>query len=42
MPVGLDKNPQQGGRLVDKEARKRLLKRKSSIFNAPIKRCFKG
>ena len=24
MPVGLDKNPQKGGRLVDKEARKIL------------------
>ena len=37
MPVGLDKNPQKGGRLVDKEARKILDKRKSSIFNAPCR-----
>lgn len=42
MPVGLDKNIQQGGRLVDKEARKRLLKRKSSIFNAPIRDVLKA
>ena len=42
MPVGLDKNIQQGGRLVDKEARKQLLKRKSSIFNAPIRDVLKA
>ena len=42
MPVGLDKNIQQGGRLVDKEARKKLLKRKSSIFNAPIRDVLKA
>ena len=42
MPVGLDKNIQQGGRLVDKEARKRLLKRKSSIFNAPSRYTLKA
>ena len=42
MPVGLDKNIRQGGRLVDKEARKKLLKRKSSIFNAPIRDVLKA
>lgn len=42
MPVGLDKNIKQGGRLVDKEARKKLLKRKSSIFNAPIRDVLKA
>ena len=42
MPVGLDNNIQQGGRLVDKEARKQLLKRKSSIFNAPIRDVLKA
>ena len=42
MPVGLDNNIQQGGRLVDKEARKKLLKRKSSIFNAPIRDVLKA
>jgi len=42
MPIGLDKNIQQGGRLVDKEARKKLLKRKSSIFNAPIRDVLKA
>ena len=42
MPVGLDRNIQQGGRLVDKEARKQLLKRKSSIFNAPIRDVLKA
>ena len=42
MPVGLDKNPQKGGRLVDKEARKILDKRKSSIFNAPIRDVLKA
>ena len=42
MPVGLDKNIQQGGRLVDKEARKKLFKRKSSVFNAPIRDVLKA
>jgi len=35
MPIGLDNKAKPGGRSVDKIARKFLIKRKSSIFNAP-------
>ena len=35
MPIGLDKKLYKGGRVVDREARRMLLKNKSSIFNSP-------
>ena len=35
IPIGLDIDLKQGGRIVDKLARKELLTNKSSIFNAP-------
>ena len=42
MPVGLDKKIVTGGRIVDKLARKKLIKRKSSIFNAPSRLTLKA
>ena len=42
MPVGLDDTIKSGGRLVDKMARKFLIKRKSSIFNAPSRYTLKA
>ncbi len=42
MPVGLDEEIGTGGRLVDKLARKKLIKRKSSIFNAPSRLTLKA
>ena len=42
MPIGLEEYTQQGGRLVDREARKNLIKRKSSIFNAPCRGVLKA
>ena len=42
MPVGLDKKIFTGGRIVDKLARKKLIKRKSSIFNAPSRLTLKA
>ena len=42
MPVGLDDKIKSGGRLVDKMARKFLIKRKSSIFNAPSRYTLKA
>ncbi|MEC7735099.1 MAG: DUF429 domain-containing protein [Pseudomonadota bacterium] len=42
MPVGLNKKIEPGGRVVDKLARKKLIKRKSSIFNAPSRLTLKA
>jgi len=42
MPIGLEEYTQKGGRLVDREARKNLIKRKSSIFNAPCRGVLKA
>merc|ERR1712078_522812 len=35
MPIGLNDIVRKGGRDVDQFARNKLIKRKSSIFNAP-------
>ena len=42
MPVGLDMFNKKGGRKVDQLARKKLIRRKSSIFNAPSRLTLKA
>jgi predicted RNase H-like nuclease len=42
MPIGLEKELFQGGRVVDREARRALIKGKSSIFNSPSRLALKA
>ena len=42
MPIGLEKELFKGGRVVDREARRALIRGKSSIFNSPSRLALKA